>query len=93
MRYLKVAKDIHIGLRQDNTNIIKWNIDASHSFQNHMIGHTGVIFKMLKGGIVSKYMKHILNTKNSTEPYLVGIDDAMADDLWMFFFVGIRIFP
>ena len=69
-------------LREYNTNIVKWYIDASHAIHNYIIGHTEVTLQTVKGITISKYIKHKLNTKISIESELVGIYNGMADVLW-----------
>ena len=81
IQYLKGTQDIRPRLRADNTNIIIGYIDADHAVHNDMRGSIGLTLQMVKCGIIIKYIKNKLKTKNCRESELVGIDNGMADVL------------
>ena len=48
MQYLNGTQDIYLTLSANNTNILKWFIDASHTVHPDMRGQTGAMFTMEK---------------------------------------------
>jgi len=86
IRYLCGTVDLPLILEVDNTDTIKWWIDASFAVHQDICSHTGVTMSLGKGGIYSSSTRQKINTKSSTEAELVGVSDAL---IWLY---GPRIF-
>ena len=87
MQYLKSTRDLVLTLSADNTNILKWYVDASYAVHPNMRSHTGSVLTMGKGAIQAKSVKQKINTKSSTEAELIASDDVMPDLLWVSYFL------
>ena len=60
-----------------------------------MKSHTDGMIYMGRGALYSDSNKHKLNTKNSTEAELVGVDNLMPQILWMQYFLeaqGMKVY-
>ena len=53
MQYLNGTPDLVLRLSADNTNILKWYIDASYEIHPDIKGHTGGVLTMGKGEIMA----------------------------------------
>ena len=87
MQYLNGTQELYLTLSANNTNILKWFIDASHTVHPDMRGQTGAMFTMGEGGIVNKSIKQKINTKSSSESELVSTEDIVPDALWTKYFI------
>ena len=87
IEYLNTTKDLYLTLEADNTNILKWYIDASYAVRLDMKSHTGGALIMGKGAVYSTSVKQKLNVKSSTEAELVGADDVLSQVLWTNYFL------
>ena len=87
MQYLNGTKEMVLTLSADDTNILKWYIDASYAIHPDMRGHTGGYLTMGEGGIINKSQKQKLNAKSSTETELISSDDVLPDCLWTGYFI------
>ena len=87
MQYLNGTPNLVLRLSADNTNILKWYIDASYAIHPDMKGHTGGVLTMGNGAIIAKSLKQKLNAKSSTEAELIGTDDILSDVLWTGYFI------
>jgi hypothetical protein len=56
-------------------------IDAAFAAHANMKTHTGAVFTMGKGAIISSSNKQKVNLRSSTE--LVAMDDKMSEALWV----------
>jgi hypothetical protein len=74
-------------LEADSKRILKWWVDASHAVHPDMKSHTRGTLSMGKGSTCSASKSQRLNTKSSTEPEVVGVDDVMAQVLWTRYFL------
>ena len=72
----------------DDSNALKWHVDASHPVHDDLKGCTGGNFSVGKGTICSESAKQKLNTRSSTETESVGADDCMPQVLWTNHFIG-----
>src|SRR5210317_880030 len=77
-------------LSEDETNILKWYVDASYEIHPGMRGHTGGYMTMGEGGIINKSHKQKLNAKSSTETELISSDDVLPDCLWTGYFIEVQ---
>ena len=87
MQYLNATPELVLRLSADNTNILKWYIDASYAIHPDMKGHTGGVLTMGNGAIIAKSLKQKLNARSSTEAELIGTDDIISDVLWTSYFI------
>jgi hypothetical protein len=82
MNFLKATKDVIATMSADNSNSIKWYVNASFasSFAVHkdMRSHTGATMTLGSGVICSISTKQKINTRTSTEAKLVGVDDVIS---------------
>jgi hypothetical protein len=62
--------------------MVKWWIDASFAIHPDMRSQTGGTMLLGKGLVYSFSRKQRINTKNSTEAELVGVDDGMPLVVW-----------
>ena len=70
-------------LEADDTNSLTWYIDAAFAVHHDMKSHTGAVFTMGKGAILSSSTKQKVNSCSSTESEVIGVDDKIAKVLWM----------
>ena len=77
-------------LGANGSGILKWHIDSSFTVHPDMKGHTGAGLTMGRGFPITASTKQKLNTRNSTESELVGIDDVMPVVLWTRLFMEVQ---
>jgi len=73
--------DIHT-LEADNSQELKWYVDAAFAVRPAMKSHTGAVFTLGKGAIISDSTKQKSNARSSTEAELNGVDDKISKNLW-----------
>jgi hypothetical protein len=83
MSYLKGTINDVLTLEADDTNTLTWYIDAAFAVHPDMKSHTGAMFTMGKGAIISSSSKQKVNSRSSTEAELIGVDDKISKCLWM----------
>jgi len=67
MSYLRdTIDDVHI-LEADNTQTIRWYVDAAFAVHKDMKNHTGVVMTIRSGAVISLSTKQKLNARSSTE--------------------------
>jgi hypothetical protein len=81
--FLKGTIEDVLTLEADDTNTLTWYVDVAFAVHADMKSHTGAIFTMGKGAILSSSTKQKVNTRSSTESELVGVDDKISKVLWM----------
>lgn len=83
-RCLHMCPDLPLTLECDNTQIIKWWIDASFAVHPDMKSHTGGAMLLGKGSVCwrSTSTRQKLKTKSSTEAEVVAVDDLMPMTTW-----------
>jgi hypothetical protein len=82
MNFLKATKDDIPVMSCDNTNSIKWHVDAAFAIHKDMKSHTGATMTLGAGTITSISTKQKVNTCSSTESELVAHDDVVSKILW-----------
>jgi len=82
IRYLRGAPTLPLTLECDNTQIVKWWIDASFGVHPDLKSHTGATMSLGKGSVYSSSVRQKLNTRSSTEAEVVAVDDMMPITLW-----------
>ncbi len=82
LRYLKATQNDVLRLEADDTQTIKWHVDAAFAVHKDMKSHTGATMTLGKGTIASVSTKQKVNTRSSTEAELVSIDDIISKVIW-----------
>jgi len=83
MNFLKNTRDDIINLEADNSQELKWYVDVAFTVHPDMKSHTGAVFILCKGAIISDSTKHKSNAKSSTEAKLNGVDYKISKTLWL----------
>ena len=82
IRYLRHTLYMCLVLHKDDTDSIRWWIDASYAVHPDMRGHTGATMSMGSGSVFSGSWKQKLVTRSSTESEVVGVYDVLPQILW-----------
>jgi hypothetical protein len=82
MLFLKTTRNDLLTLEADDTQTLKWYVDAAFAVHADMRSHTGSTFSLGKGMIVSDSTKQKVNSRSSTEAELIGVDDRVSKILW-----------
>ena len=65
--FLKGTRDEILTLEADDTHILTWYVDAAFAVHSDMKSHTGMVFTLGKGAIISSSTKQKVNARSSTE--------------------------
>ena len=76
--FLKGTINDVLTLEADDTQTLTWYIDAAFAVHPDMKSHTGAIFTLGKGAIISDSTKQKVNTRSSTEAEMVAVDDKIS---------------
>jgi hypothetical protein len=76
-----------LNLSANNLTCLRWSVDAFHAVHNDCRGHTGAMLLLDKGAAISFSNKHRINSKSSTEPKLIGADQALSSILHTRYFI------
>ena len=87
LQYLRSTPDLHLTLECSNLADLCWHVDASYAVHPDLKSHSGGVFIMGKGAVISGSSKQKINTKSSTEAELVGVDDFMGRVLSTRYFI------
>ena len=87
MGFLEYTKNDVTFLSADDSNCLYWFVDAAFAVHEDFKSHTGAVFSLGKGSIISMSTKQKINTRSSTEAELVALDDAQAKILWTKLFI------
>ena len=82
IRYLRHTLYMCLVLGKDDTDSMRWWIDASYAVHPNMLGHTGATMSMGNGSIYSGSWKQKMVTRSSTESEVVGVHDMLPQILW-----------
>ena len=82
LSFLKKTQNQIMRLEADDTQTLKWYVDAAFAVHPDYKSHTGAILTLGKGAVTSVSTKQKVNTRSSTESELVGVDDVVAKILW-----------
>jgi hypothetical protein len=93
LKYLEQTKHDRLRLEADKSGNLCWYADASFAVHPDMRSHTGAIFTMGKGAIVSISRKQGLNTRSSTGAEIVGNDDIVSPMIWTKNFLEAQGYP
>lgn len=81
--YLRATRDDVLELSADDTNTITWYVDAAFAVHKDMKSHTGAVFTLGKGSIMSESTKQKNNSRSSTEAELNAVDEKLSKILWV----------
>jgi hypothetical protein len=87
MLFLKATQDEVTTMEADDTQTIKWYVDASFAVHKDYKSHTGVTMTLGEGVISSVSTKQEVMSRSSTEAELVGLDDVISKILWSKLFI------
>ena len=87
MNFLKATQNEVASMSADDTQSIKWYVDAAFAVHKDFKSHTGATLSLGNGIICSMSTKQKVNTRSSTEAELVGVDDIISKALWTKFFI------
>ena len=83
MGFLKGTITDVLTLEADDIQTMIWYIDAAFAVHPDMKSHTGMIFTLGKGAIISSSTKQKVNSRSSTEAELNATDDKISKIIWM----------
>ena len=87
MNFLKKTENEIAAMSADDTNTIKWYVDAAFAVHKDYKSHSGATMTLGSGVIASTSTKQKVNTRSSTEAELVGVDDNLSKILWTKLFI------
>ena len=87
MLYLKATQDEVTTMRADDTQTIKWYVDAAFAVHKDYKSHTGATMTLGDGVLSSVSTKQKVMSRSSTEAELVGLDDVLSKILWSKLFI------
>ena len=82
LAFLNYSIDDVLKLAADEFTKLYWYVDASFAVHPDMKSHTGSIFTLGYGSIISASTKQKVNSRSSTEAELNGVDDRISKILW-----------
>ena len=82
MNFLKNTRDDILTLEADNSQELKWYVDAAFAVHPDTKSHTGAVFTLGNGAIISDSTRQKSNASCSIEAELNGIDDKISKVLW-----------
>ena len=81
--YLKNTTSLCLALEADDKQELNWYIDSSFGVHKDMRSHTGSVFTLGKGCVISDSTKQKVNARSSTEAELIAVDDKIAKVIWI----------
>jgi len=91
-KLLRVINSLENSLEVDNSKELKWYVDAAFVVHPDMKTHSGAVFMLGEGAIISDSTKQKSNARSSTEAELNGIDDKISKILWSKKFIEYQVF-
>ena len=76
--FLKGTINDVISLEVDDSQTLRWYIDAAFAIHPDMKSHTGLMFTLGKGAIISGSTKQKTNSRSSTEAELNAVDEKLS---------------
>ena len=76
------TKDEVLTLEADDVQVLTWYVDAAFAVHPDKKSHTGSVFTLGKGAIISDSTKQKVKSRSSTESELIGIDDKISKVIW-----------
>ena len=78
LEYLKGTEDNVLTLETDDKNILYWYIDTAFAVHYDVGSHSGLIFTIRKGAMISSSRKQKTNSRSSTEAELNATDEMLS---------------
>ena len=86
--FLKAIQEEVSRMQADDTQTIKWYVDASFAVHKDFKSHTGATMTLGEGVLCSvTCLKQKVMSRSSTEAELVGLDDVISKVLWSKLFI------
>ena len=85
--FLKATQDEVTTMKADDTQSIKWYVDAAFAVHKDFKSHTGATMTLGEGTLCSVSTKQKVMSRSSTEAELVGVDDVISKILWSKVFI------
>jgi hypothetical protein len=85
--FLKRTKDDVASMKADDTQTIKWCVDASFAVHKDFKSHTGATMTMGEGVLCSISTKQKVMSRSSTEAELIAVDDVISKIMWSKLFI------
>jgi hypothetical protein len=87
MLFLKATQDEVTEMKADDTQTIRWYVDAAFAVHKDYKSHTGATMTLGEGVLCSVSTKQKVMSRSSTEAELVGVDDVISKVLWSKLFI------
>lgn len=87
MNFLKTTINDVMKLSADDTQTIKWFVDAAFAVHPDFKSHTGAVMQLGNGAIQCVSTKQKVNARSSTEAELISLDDTVGKILWTKMFI------
>ena len=87
MNFLNSTKEDVLTLEADDSQTIRWHIDAAFAVHQDYKSQTGATCSLGKGSASSSCLKQKSNTRSSTEAEMVGADDVVTKVVWTQYFI------
>jgi hypothetical protein len=87
LTFLKETQDEDTAMKADDTQSIKWYVDAAFAVHKDYKSHTGATMTLGEGTLSSVSTKQKVMLQSSTEAELVGLDDVISKVLWSKLFI------
>jgi hypothetical protein len=81
--FLKGTINDALTLEADDTNTLTWCTDAAFAAHADVKSHTGAVFTMGKGAVISSSTKQKVSLRSSTKSELASMDAKMSKALWV----------
>ena len=78
MSFLKGTRDDVLTLEVSDLQVLFWYVDAAFVVHQDMKSHTGIIFTLGKGAIISGSTKQKVNSRSSTKAELNAVDEKLS---------------
>ena len=82
MKFLKGTKESITTISMDDSNTIKWYVDAAFAVHKDLKSHTGAVMTLGNGVLCSISTKQKVNSRSSTEAEFIAVDDVISKVLW-----------
>ena len=91
MNFLKATQDEVATMIADDSQSIKWYVDAAFAVHKDFKSHTGGTLTLGSGSISSTSTKQKVNARSSTEAEMIGVDDMISKVLWTKLFIEAQV--
>ena len=94
MKFLKTTQEVVTTVSMDESNTIKWYIDAAFGVHKDLKSQTGAVMTLGNGILSSISTKQKVNSRSSTEAEFIAVDDVISKVLWTRLFLenqGLKI--